>query len=83
MTIWYGLWSFCILFPFWYIVWSKTNLATLPTKVKAMLFKIGGDQMFCVKKIAQLPPKTLPNCSETPNYFKFENVFDGIKQKNR
>jgi hypothetical protein len=28
MTVWYRLWSFGILFPFWY-VWTKKNLATL------------------------------------------------------
>jgi hypothetical protein len=29
MTVWNGLWSFGIFFPFWY-VWTKKNLATLP-----------------------------------------------------
>jgi hypothetical protein len=28
-AIWYSLWSFGILFTFWY-VWTKKNLATLP-----------------------------------------------------
>jgi hypothetical protein len=28
MTICYNMWSFGILFPFWY-VWTKKNLATL------------------------------------------------------
>jgi hypothetical protein len=28
MAIWYGLWSFGIFSPFWY-VWTKKNLATL------------------------------------------------------
>jgi hypothetical protein len=28
MAVWYGLWSFGIFFPFWY-VWTKKDLATL------------------------------------------------------
>jgi hypothetical protein len=28
MTIWYSLWSFGTLFPFWYF-WTRKNLATL------------------------------------------------------
>jgi hypothetical protein len=31
MAVWYSLWLFCVLFPFWY-VWSNKNLATLVSR---------------------------------------------------
>jgi hypothetical protein len=31
MAVWFSLWSFGMLFPFWY-VWTKKNLATLLTE---------------------------------------------------
>jgi hypothetical protein len=33
MAVWYGLWSFGIFFPIWYI-WTKKNLATMISSVE-------------------------------------------------
>jgi hypothetical protein len=40
MAVWYSMWSFGILFPFWY-VWTMKNLATLlGAFLKALLHPI-------------------------------------------
>jgi hypothetical protein len=38
MAVWYSLWSFWNIFPFWY-VWIKKNLATLTAVVVYLCFR--------------------------------------------
>jgi hypothetical protein len=56
MAIWYSLWSFSILFPFWY-VWTKKNLAALV--FRAIMMAAGaslrkGRECFFLSAVCQL-----------------------------
>jgi hypothetical protein len=74
MAVWYSVWSFGILFPFWY-VWTKKNLATL--RRSRLVFESSGCQDpflpglpdFCWYMIPK-PEKCTKSTQNVPNVLK-------------